>query len=210
MNSNICLEKIFPYRDKNNIKSLSFDNESISFVTNLKDSNKIGEILCNIVHKYHKKTSDITIVDATACLGCDTLTFCKLFGYVFPIEENKLRYDYLVNNLNVFNITNAYPTFGNSLDIIPKIEKQIDIIYIDPPWGGKNYKNINNLELTFGNKDLDVVVKDLFKKSVKIIALKLPKNYCYHKFIDKLGNNYYVVIHNMFKKINLVTIEKKL
>ena len=52
---------------------------------------------------------------------------------------------------------------------------EFDVYFIDPPWGGPEYKKNNNIELTISN----VTMVDLIKKIPlnKLVVLKLPFNY---------------------------------
>lgn len=207
----IILGKIFPRKNNIDMSKLKIDEETLCYITAPFESGKIGNLIIDKMKKYNKEPKEITIVDATACVGGDTITFCNLFGYVFPIEENNERYEHLKNNLKVYGFLdiNAYPILGNSLDVIPNIERPINVIYVDPPWGGPDYKNLNKLELTFGGKDLDVVVKELFNTShhIKLVTLKLPKNYDHLNFSTKLGINYKISIHSL-RKMDIVMIER--
>jgi len=202
-------EKIFPYRANFNYGLLKIDNETLKYITPHRWSKKIAGIIATNIVRYDKLLCDVSIVDATACIGGDTLTFCSMFGYVFPIEENVERFDDLCTNLKLYDCKSAYPMHGNSMEIIPKIQRKIDVIYIDPPWGGSSYRNHETLELTFDNKELHVVIHELFdlKKDTKIIALKLPINYDFDKLTEKIGKKYNVKIYRDIARICIVIVE---
>jgi 16S rRNA G966 N2-methylase RsmD len=180
--------------------------ECISYVTVYRDSERIIEYISKKLEKYKLNKSDITIVDATACVGCDTISFCNNFDVVIPIELDVNRYSDLLHNLETYDVKNAYPVNGNCLEKIDEITINIDIIYFDPPWGGSEYKLKDKISLKIGNVELvDVVAKYIDR--VKMIVLKLPKNFDYDNFLPKL-EKYKMSIHKDIKKIDVVIIEK--
>jgi len=205
----IFYDRIFPKKDGVDLEKLLIDDDAISYITIPRDSNIICNIVSSkIIEKYKIFPDDITIIDATACVGGDTISFCHKFHIVIPIEKCEIRYSLLENNLNVYGITNAYPVNGNCMTIIDEIQIPIDVIYIDPPWGGSGYKYMDNIEFTFDGHNLYDVVKKFLNKKIKLVVLKLPKNYAYDEFIKMLGSEYLATIHNEFKKINIVVCEK--
>jgi RNA cap guanine-N2 methyltransferase len=207
----VFYDKLFPRKEGVKLQNLLIDDESISYITNPYDSEKICKMIADHMEtNYNMKPKDVTIVDATACVGGDTITFCYTFGIVIPIELEKQRFTCLQNNLKVYNIKNAYPVFGDSTKIIPVIDPVINCVYMDPPWGGKDYKNFDNLDLKFGDYDLDQVIANLFTKKpdIKLVILKLPKNFNLTKFKNKLGGVYNITLNDSLKKINIIMINK--
>jgi 16S rRNA G966 N2-methylase RsmD len=159
--------------------------------------------------KYNKIPENITIIDCTACVGGDTITFCNYFDIVIPIEIDKDRYHHLIHNINMYKLNNAYPILGNCIDIIPNIKRKIDVVYIDPPWGGSLYKTKQNLELKLGDIKIEEIIIDLFEKiNVILVVLKLPKNYNYTN-LSQVLKKYNIIHDKSLKKIDLVYIEKK-
>jgi hypothetical protein len=95
---------------------------------------KITEIIKRNIFSFDK-----TITDAFSCIGGDTLGFSKLFKHVNANELDKTRFEYLKHNMKIFNRTNI--TFYNEdyFELVKKLKQ--DVIYLDPPWGGVDYKN---------------------------------------------------------------------
>jgi 16S rRNA G966 N2-methylase RsmD len=207
LNKKIFYDKLFPWKQGINRYSLHMDYECVSFITIPRDSEKIVELISEKLEKYGTKKKDITIVDGTACVGGDTISFCSNFGIVIPIEIDDKRYEDLLHNIKIYSLSNAYPIHGDCLEKIPEIQIDIDVIYLDPSWGGPDYKLRVKLELTLGDKKLDEAVKILLKDNVKLIVMKLPKNYDYDKlFMDLAGYN--VTINRNIKKIDILMVEK--
>jgi 16S rRNA G966 N2-methylase RsmD len=189
--SDVKYERLFPvFENKSILEKLKIDRDSIHYISTPNNAKKIA----NIIGSYFKKScKDITIVDATAGVGGDTIAFSKKFGKVISIEIDNIRYEHLNNNIEVYGFKNVSTINANSNDIIPKLSN-IDIIYIDPPWGGSNYKNNTNLKLKMAEIELENLILDYFSPIVmlsqpKMIALKLPKNYDIKYLFNKLNNS---------------------
>lgn len=210
MDKKIFFDKLFPFKPGVNRKNIHMDYDCVYYITIPHDSERIVQFITKKLEKY-KPAKDITIIDSTACVGGDTITFCHNFGKVIPIEIDKKRYDCLLHNLKVYNINNAYTEGcnGNCLDIIPNIKVDVEVIFVDPPWGGKEYKLHDKLDLQLGDMDLDQVVKLFFKTTtVKLIVLKLPKNYNYDNLLSKL-KDYDTTLSHELKKIDILMVERK-
>lgn len=214
----IKYERLFPiYDNRKVLENLKIDKESIHFISTPNNAKKIA----NIIGLYIKKHfNDITIVDSTAGVGGDSIAFAKKFGNVISIEIDKTRYDNLKNNMEAYEFKNVYVINSNSIDIIPKISKiqNIDVIYIDPPWGGKDYRNNNNLRLKISNMKLENVILNYFNPTImlsppKMVALKLPKNYDIKYLFNKLNNDpiepdkFKIHMHSL-NKMSILVIEK--
>ena len=66
-------------------------------------------------------------------------------------------------------------------NIIDKINNH-NIVFFDPPWGGKSYKTHKLLKLHIGDNSIEDICRELFdsnsvRKNPEMIALKLPTNY---------------------------------
>ena len=149
---------------------------------------------------------DITITDATAGIGGNTISFMSNYGKVNAVEINETRFNYLKNNVNLyFTRDNLNVEFFNQdyLEIYKKLEQ--DIIFFDPPWGGKDYKSNDNINLFLSNNNIISICNDL-KDYTNLIVIKVPKNFNIKKFtsdvnykflhIHKLNKMYILVIEN--------------
>lgn len=129
--------------------------------------------------------TDGTIVDATCCIGADTVAFAQRFRHVVGFELDPQNYKSLVNNVGVYSLKNVELyniDFLASWDIIR--DKNPVAVYIDPPWGGSDYRDKAEVHLSMSGRDIVDVLIDMFTGvlvenllAVKIIALKLPLNY---------------------------------
>jgi tRNA G10 N-methylase Trm11 len=158
------------------------DRESISYITTPHNAITIGWIL---ISNLNPKTnpSDLTVFDATAGVGGDTIVFGQRFGKVIGCELDDNRFKMLENNVNVYELSNVKVVNEDCLNLIFQLN-YLDIVYMDPPWGGKSYKNEDNLALSIGDKSIESIVVDLLDETksksahcLKEIVFKLPKNY---------------------------------
>ena len=80
-------------------------------------------------------------------------------------------------------------------DSIQLIDNTFDAFFIDPPWGGPDYKKQNNLKLQLSNIDMVDMVKLI--PSNKLIILKLPFNH----YIDDITKHYKLLYKLEIKNI---------
>jgi len=196
--------KLFPYiMNKFLASRLKIDTDALHYITVRDYSVKINNIIIELLDKIKLKPENCIITDTTACVGGNAISFAQIFKYVYAIEINKKRTEFLKNNIDVYNLTNINVIHNNFLKEIDKI-KDHNIVFIDPPWGGKNYKDIENLKLSISNIPLENIIKDLIDltkmaKIPELIVLKLPTNYDIKHFYDNFNNKdiYYYNLEKM-------------
>lgn len=131
------------------------------------------------------------ITDGTACVGGNTYSFAKSFSNVCAIELDPKRHSYLCQNMSILGLNNVHCIHG---DVNIECEKQYqDVIFLDPPWGGPDYKQQTNIQLYLSNKELSEVCIDL-SFHCKYIALKVPINFKIDPF-DKAVENVLERVH---------------
>jgi hypothetical protein len=206
----ILLDKLFPKINGVNIHNLLIDNESLLYITTPYDSKYITEIISHNLSKY-KAPQDSVIIDATGGAGGDTIMFSTIFRTVISVERDIIRYNFLKHNVKEYGLKNVITINSDSINILPKITT-IDVIYIDPPWGGKSYKTKENLRLEFGSIPIEQFVINCFNENIlisppKLIALKLPMNYDLKYFHDFISEKYDAHLYKL-KKFNILIIKK--
>lgn len=185
--------RIFPYiKDKKKLNKLKIDDSSVKFITYREIASKISSILINYLNKINKTVDDIFITDATAGVGGNTISFAINFGFITAIELDDLRCNYLKNNLEIYELKNVKIICGDAIEELKNIDKQ-DIVFIDPPWGGINYKISKNLRLKLSEKSIEELCNELlnsndYKMNPKIIVLKLPINYDFDYLYSNMKN----------------------
>jgi predicted RNA methylase len=187
MTNNInTLKKIFPEPPKGNYTGLKYDDEGLYSITHPKDADIISKFIIELMHG-----NDLHIIDMTAGCGGNMISFIKNFSNVTGIEIDKHRFELLKDNLNKYKC--------NNYEIICTDSKfynntNYDVYFIDPPWGGPDYKNNPNIQLYLSDIKIEDFIFSLPKN--KLIVLKLPYNYN----IDFFNNNIIkkILINNIY------------
>ena len=131
------------------------------------------------------------IIDATAGIGGNVINFSKKFLNVNAIEINSIHYEVLKNNISALDIKNVQIYNDNFLNFIEIFKYTDSIFFLDPPWGGKSYKNFKYFNLKLGKMMIQDVINVLFKKNYKYVCLKAPINLNVSPILSStLYNNY--------------------
>jgi predicted RNA methylase len=166
------MEDLFPRKEGLEYSRLRTTVEGSYSITRRRDAERILIILRNLF----KNMSSMTITDATACIGGDTLNFASNFLHVHSIEINPENFEVLTNNVEVYGFLNITMHHGDSVKLF---NWNTNILYIDPPWGGKDYKKHKQLDLFLSGKRLDCWLEEILsrKNRPEFVILKLPANY---------------------------------
>ena len=180
--NNEYLKKLFPFK-----KNVCYDNLKITKVGRYSishrfDSSFLSKTIKSLFKYIKKNPKNIVITDATAGIGGNTLSFGLFFGKINAIELDKEQYDALEHNVDQFKLSNIELYQDSCLKVIPLLEQ--DVIFIDPPWGGKDYKLKNQLNLYLDNKEIVEITNGWINNS-EFIFIKIPKNFVLKEFIRK-------------------------
>jgi 16S rRNA G966 N2-methylase RsmD len=119
---------------------------------------------------------------------------------VHGIEINLDTYKLLVNNVAVYNLRNVKLYHDNYLTIMHNITQ--DIVFIDPPWGGLNYKSHEKMMIYLGEQPIWQIVNNL-KGYAKLVVLKLPLNFDVDEFKKQVPEK---ITYNRLNKLLLLLI----
>jgi len=201
----IYYNKLFPLFDNNTpeiYKKLKIDTDSISYISTPKFSDKITKIILS-----HVKDKNLNITDCTAGCGGDTISFLNAFNQVISIEQNLVRFNYLLNNIKSYNLQHKSRLFcGSFIKILPLLVDYTDVLYIDPPWGGKDYKKQKLLKLYIDDIPLETILLDYIKinKRTKHIVMKLPINYNLLFMYEKIKDYGKIYLYNLEKMFIII------
>jgi tRNA/tmRNA/rRNA uracil-C5-methylase (TrmA/RlmC/RlmD family) len=157
-----------------------------------------AQLLIKIIHN-HIKSYDIIITDATGGVGGSSIYLIDKFMFVKTVEINKFHQNIIKNNINVYGFTNHKLYTNDYISIMNKLKQ--DVIIMDPPWGGKDYKYKTNLNLFMDGINVIYLINELFKNDrCKLFVLFIPFNYDLNKFKKEIEYQY-KVINNKFIKI---------
>lgn len=167
----------FPYKKGVLYSKLKMTPEGEYSITKRSD----GEVLLKHMKTVLKTLDDKHITDLTGNVGGDTILFGLHFKKVDSIEMNKENFDALKNNVDVFNLPNVTLHHGDSTKLF---NWKTDVLYVDAPWGGPDYKEKKKLDLFLGDKRIDEYVKEVLKRSNRPdhVFLKVPRNYNFDRF----------------------------
>jgi predicted RNA methylase len=196
------LKTLFP--PVKDVNLLKYDETGLYSMT----SRNVAKIISDIVKSYFQgMASEITVTDCTAGLGGNTISFSENFKRVHSIEQDPERFEYLKENLKLYEnsvYNNISFHCGNFLEIIQELNQ--DVIFVDPPWGGKNYKDTPFLDIFINEIPLYEVLNALKGKS-KLIVLKLPVNFNINEFYHKI--EYKKLNFYKLPKMDLIIIKNK-
>lgn len=154
-------------------KDLKISDVGLYSISDYKSADKITDL---IINEYGK---DIVITDATANVGGNTISFAKKFKTVNAIEIENVHCDIITHNIKAYKLSNINVICEDYLKAYKNLKQ--DVIFIDAPWGGVDYKKKELVDLYLGYKSIGEVI-NLIKSTAKLIVLKVPKNFNFVKF----------------------------
>ena len=178
--------KLFPPTE--NIYNLLINKVGIYSLTKRHEA----ELILSIINK-NFETKNATLLDATSGIGGFILNMYKYFKYIYGYEINKTQYKILQHNCNIYKISNISLYNDNYTKYINR--EFADVVIIDPPWGGIDYKTHTKLNLLLDELTMEDLINHI---EYKLLLLKLPSNHDldifqkYNHTIHKV-NNYIIV-----------------
>jgi predicted RNA methylase len=189
---------MFPEKEGVNYANLRMTVEGEYSMTKRADGKKILQKMVSVMGSTQGKH----ITDLTGNVGGDTILFGLNFASVDSIEYNQDNFDVLKHNVKTYKLNNVNLHFGDSTKIY---KWHTDVLYLDPPWGGPEYKTKENMDLFLGRIRIDNFLKKIVRKSWKpsYIFIKLPRNYNFERL-----ENLELPMHNFtIRGFNLVALE---
>ncbi len=168
----------FPYKAGVNMKDIKVTEEGAYSYTKRADGQKTIEFL----HQHLGSLKKYSILDGTGNIGGDTILFGLHFKEVQSIEMDEENFKALKHNVELYDLDNVHIHHGDTMKMFDQFPT--NILYLDPPWGGPDYKLKKELDLFLGQGDdarrLDLFLRDevlAAPKRPEYIVLKLPFNY---------------------------------
>lgn len=168
--------KFFPWLPREKQLRIEIDEVSLYSTTSQEQAEEHTKWILNKFDIRTEQAKNMDILDATACVGGNTESFSHYFKHVVACEIDENRASMLKNNLEVCGCSNVQVITGSFLTHI-KESPVYDVVFIDPPWGGPNYKTSSQLRLFIDDIPLSSIVVDMIKSRYSRIALKLPLNF---------------------------------
>jgi len=180
-------------------REIQVDDVALFSVTDMKSAARMTKLALSLPGL----TNNSIMTDATACVGGNTRSFCEYFQHVNAVECDRDRYDMLVHNMqSVFNYHNVSYYCASYLDIMQTLIQ--DVVFFDPPWGGPNYFQENNLALYLDNISLSTICEAI-KKRTKYVIIKVPINFGFSAFQEQVTGR--VQVHANYRKMSLVVVD---
>ena len=115
----------------------------------------------------------------------------------------------LENNINVYGLKNVKMYCYDYYQIMRKLKQ--DVIFFDPPWGGRSY--VNECAMSLGINNVNIVsIINLLIDSASCIVLRVPHNYNYTTFFQNLCRQcrakVYYLENNYYKSQALIVVKK--
>lgn len=173
------IQTMFPEKDGIDYSLLQITPEGEYSMTRKTDGKRMLAKMISVIGNTQNKS----IIDLTGNVGGDTILFGMNFDHVCSIELEKDNFKALKNNVEVFKLDNVNIINGDSTEIF---FWRVNVVYIDPPWGGPEYKHKENLDLFLGTQRLDTYLKFLLNEPWRpdYIFLKLPRNYNFERLVN--------------------------
>jgi len=194
------IDIFFPRTSPQKVAKLKMNKEGIYSSTSI---NLIDTYVKHLRKVTKIDPSKLVILDATANMGSSALGFAKHFKHVIAVEIDDFNFSILKNNVSVY----AYPNLEIKHNDIFNIHHMVkyDIAFIDPPWGGMNYRDQGEYELYLGSKSLSELLIEMEGKP-KYIILKVPHNYN-AKLLNKISK-YNVIDEYKWKNILFIILSR--
>ncbi|EFO61204.1 Hypothetical protein GLP15_1137 [Giardia lamblia P15] len=191
-----CVERMsWLFSDLPEEKRLMIKMNEVAFfsVTPAVFADKVAKMMRTMVAFLGKPP--YAVIDGTACVGGDTRLLAKHFDMTVAIEKDPETYALLRDNLTTWGV-DAKTISGDTAALIPQFWTLIGAVatfslYLDPPWGGVEYRSQKDIQLTLGSLAVEDVVNRAFEAhlSMKLAVLKLPRNYNCGYLFRKLGKH---------------------
>lgn len=164
---------LFPGIDAATRAKLKLDDVAMYSVTDQRTADAISRRIL----RFAPPSAHVT--NATACVGGNTWSFAKHFDHVTAVEHDPTRYQYLVHNLGVLAVRNVTPIMGDALNVLfsrKRTKAAANVVFIDPPWGGPDYKLATRLSLSLSGVPMSSIL-DKLADTAHVIAIKVPVNF---------------------------------
>jgi len=190
---------LFRFVDAAKRACIQLDEEALYSTTDQLTAEKITKDILKFVPAH------AIITDATACVGGNTFSFSQAFQTVYAVEKDDTRCKMLEKNMDVLCASNVTCISGDALEVCPSLHQ--DVIFLDPPWGGPEYKQKPHIDLYLSDVALHSVCEKLAMYT-SYFALKVPTNFHESKFIFDTAH-FLELKHrnNHLRKMNLLIFE---
>lgn len=120
-------------------------------------------------------TKASTVTDATACIGGNTMEFARIFAHVHAVELDSVRASMLRHNLALLQLDMGVTVHEADYCQLQTTLRQ-DVVFLDPPWGGKRYKQQERVRLYLSDRDVGDLCGAILLHTPHVVV-KVPCNF---------------------------------
>ena len=158
-------------------KTFQMTDKGLYSISKYYDAQWITETIVAYLKNLGFDATHENMIDSTAGLGGNTISFSKSFQWVHAVEINDIHFSVLKNNVETAGRKNVTYYHSNFIELLDKnVLPSSSLFFMDPPWGGKSYKNYKYFHLKLGKLPIYTVINILFEKKFKFVILKAPFN----------------------------------
>ncbi len=171
---------------------MEVDETGLFSVASSKWGNAFASFMANHCKSSLSSEVEETIaIDLTASVGGVTLPLAKIFKKVIAIEIDENRAALCHRNMVKFGVAERVQILNrDSVEVLPIIAKGIScpkVVIIDPPWGGKYYKQDKEKEIMMGEWSMIEVIKRISDHLCPCVTgLRMPVSFNYTVFFQSL------------------------
>lgn len=152
------------------------DNESWFSVT----PEKTAKHIANEIYEKMGFRQDLTILDAFCGSGGNTIQFCKYFDNVISCDIDFVKLNCAQNNSHIYKTEDNVRFIVQDFFSLHKTlndETKIDVIFLSPPWGGINYFQSKQADISeFPLDCFKIFLYCINELKCKNIVYFLPRN----------------------------------
>lgn len=127
-----------------------------------------------------QRSDALTVVDATANVGGQTLAFASCFKHVHAVELMPLHCDVLRHNVAAYGVGAQVTVHCGDFFKLSRTLPAADVIFFDPPWGGPDYRKQGRMSLDINNVNIMCIAEKLLvDKRARCVAIRTPATYAF-------------------------------
>lgn len=164
------------------------------------------------------KPRKFRVLDGTACIGGNVVGFAEFAEHVDAIELDSVRFDMLKHNIiSALKLEERVTCHqGNFMDFLRSKEASNPLLksthlFLDPPWGGPNYKEKQKLQLYLEKECLPSICMAIGEQfpNIEGIMLKVPNNYDFDSLCSsEIRAQFPFILWCRFFNMSLVFLKK--
>lgn len=143
-----------------------------------------------------------TVTDGTSCIGGNTIEFARAFAHVHAVELDAARAGMLTRNLALLALSDTVTVHCRDYCQVHTTLTQ-DVVFLDPPWGGKRYKQLEQIRLTMSDTDVGDLCAAVLRHTAHVVV-KVPANFFVAHFARTVGRR--VRVMRLTTKVLLLVV----